>query len=293
MMTAITAAAPPAGARGPRRRSSSWTVLPATYMVSIVILGVTVVPLLYVFLDGARSTAQIANSATALPNPWVWTNYSTILSSASFWEFLGNSALIAGVATVLAVGLGAMAAFALSRYVFRGREAFYTLFVSGLLFPLQIAALPLFLQLQLLGLLDNQFGVALPEAAFSLPITMLILRPFMRAIPGDIEDAALVDGAGRLRFFAQILLPMCRPALVTVALLAFVTSWNQFLLPLLVFSTQSHFTLPLGVYTYQSTYSSDTAIILAFTALAAVPALAVFVWAERYLVAGASGAVKG
>jgi raffinose/stachyose/melibiose transport system permease protein len=293
MMTAITAAAPPAGARGTRRRSSSWTVLPATYMVSIVILGVTVVPLLYVFLDGARSTAQIANSATALPNPWVWTNYSTILSSASFWEFLANSALIAGVATVLAVGLGAMAAFALSRYVFRGREVFYTLFVSGLLFPLQIAALPLFLQLQLLGLLDNQFGVALPEAAFSLPITMLILRPFMRAIPGDIEDAALVDGASRLRFFAQILLPMCRPALVTVALLAFVTSWNQFLLPLLVFSTQSHFTLPLGVYTYQSTYSSDTAIILAFTALAAVPALAVFVWAERYLVAGAAGAVKG
>jgi raffinose/stachyose/melibiose transport system permease protein len=293
MMTAITAAAPPAVARGARRRSTSWTVLPATYMVSIVILGVTVVPLLYVFLDGARSTAQIASSATALPNPWVWTNYSTILSSASFWEFLGNSALIAGIATVLAVVLGAMAAFALSRYVFRGREVFYTLFVSGLLFPLQIAALPLFLQLQLLGLLDNQFGVALPEAAFSLPITMLILRPFMRAIPGDIEDAALVDGASRLRFFAQILLPMCRPALVTVALLAFVTSWNQFLLPLLVFSTQSHFTLPLGVYTYQSTYSSDTAIILAFTALAAVPALAVFVWAERYLVAGASGAVKG
>jgi raffinose/stachyose/melibiose transport system permease protein len=293
MMTAITAAAPPAGARGTRRRSSSWTVVPATYMVSIVILGVTVVPLLYVFLDGARSTAQIANSATALPNPWVWTNYSTILSSASFWEFLGNSALIAGVATVLAVGLGAMAAFALSRYVFRGREVFYTLFVSGLLFPLQIAALPLFLQLQLLGLLDNQFGVALPEAAFSLPITMLILRPFMRAIPGDLEDAALVDGASRLRFFVQILLPMCKPALVTVALLAFVTSWNQFLLPLLVFTTQSHFTLPLGVYTFQSTYSADTAVILAFTALAAVPALGLFIFAERYLVAGAAGAVKG
>jgi raffinose/stachyose/melibiose transport system permease protein len=292
-MTAITAAAPPAGARGNRRRSSSWTILPATYLVSIVILGVTVVPLLYVFLDGARSTAQISNSATALPNPWVWSNYGTILSSASFWEFLGNSALIAGVATVLAVGLGAMAAFALSRYAFRGREFFYTLFVSGLLFPIGIAALPLFLQLQLLGLLDNQFGVALPEAAFSLPITMLILRPFMRAIPGDLEDAALVDGASRLRFFAQIMLPMCKPALVTVALLAFVTSWNQFLLPLLVFTTQSHFTLPLGVYTYQSTYSANTAVILAFTAMAAVPALAVFVWAERYLVAGAAGAVKG
>jgi raffinose/stachyose/melibiose transport system permease protein len=291
-MTAITAA-PPAGARGRQRRSSSWTIMPATYLVSIVILGITVVPLLYVFLDGARSTAQISNSSTALPSPWVWSNYSTILTSASFWQFLGNSTLIAGVATVLAVGLGSMAAFALSRYAFPGREVFYTLFVSGLLFPIGIAALPLFLQLQLLGLLDNQFGVALPEAAFSLPITMLILRPFMRAIPGDLEDAALVDGAGRLRFFVQLLLPMCKPALVTVALLAFVTSWNQFLLPLLVFTTQSHFTLPLGVSTYQSTYSSNTALILAFTMLAAAPALAVFVWAERYLVAGAAGAVKG
>ena len=275
------------------KRSGKWTIMPATYLVCFVILGITVVPLLYVFLDGARSTAQISNSSTALPNPWVWSNYGTILSSASFWEFLANSALIAGVATALAVGLGSMAAFALSRYTFRGREVFYKLFISGILFPLQIAALPLFLQLQLLGLLDNQFGVALPEAAFSLPITILILRPFMRAIPGELEDAALVDGASRLRFFVQIVLPMCKPALVTVALLAFVTSWNQFLLPLLVFSTQSHFTLPLGVSTYQSTYSSDTALILAFTALAAIPALAVFVWAERYLVAGAAGAVKG
>ena len=277
----------------PGKYRRNWTVLPATYLVSIVILGVTVVPLLFVVLDGFRSTAQINNSATGLPSPWVWTNYATILSSAPFWEFLGNSALIAAVATALAVALGSMAAFALSRYAFRGREFFYNVFISGLLFPIGIAALPLFLLLQRLGLLDNQLGVALPEAAFALPITMLILRPFMRAIPGDLEDAALVDGATRLRFFVQILLPLCKPALVTVSLLAFVTSWNQFLLPLLVFTTQSKFTLPLGVATYQSTYSSNTAIILAFTALAAVPALGVFVFAERYLVAGAAGAVKG
>jgi raffinose/stachyose/melibiose transport system permease protein len=288
---AISATVPGAVMPGKYRRN--WTVLPATYLVSIVILGVTVVPLLFVVLDGFRSTAQINNSATGLPSPWVWTNYATILSSAPFWEFLGNSALIAAVATALAVALGSMAAFALSRYAFRGREFFYNVFISGLLFPIGIAALPLFLLLQRLGLLDNQLGVALPEAAFALPITMLILRPFMRAIPGDLEDAALVDGATRLRFFVQILLPLCKPALVTVSLLAFVTSWNQFLLPLLVFTTQSKFTLPLGVATYQSTYSSNTAVILAFTALAAVPALAVFVFAERYLVAGAAGAVKG
>jgi raffinose/stachyose/melibiose transport system permease protein len=281
------------GVAVPGKYRRNWTVLPATYLVSIVIFGVTVVPLLFVVLDGFRSTAQINNSATGLPTPWVWSNYATILSSAPFWQFLGNSALIAAVATGLAVALGAMAAFALSRYAFRGREFFYNVFISGLLFPIGIAALPLFLLLQRIGLLDNQLGVALPEAAFTLPITMLILRPFMRAIPGDLEDAALVDGATRLRFFVQILLPLCKPALITVSLLAFVTSWNQFLLPLLVFTTQSKFTLPLGVATYQSTYSQNTAVILAFTALAAMPALGVFVFAERYLVAGAAGAVKG
>ena len=270
-----------------------YTILPLTYLVAIVIGGVTVVPLLFVFVDGFRTTADINNSPTGLPHPWIWANYSSILTTAPFWQFLGNSALIATVATVLAVGLGSMAAFALSRYVFRGREALFTLFVSGLLFPIGVAALPLYLLLERLSLLDNQFGVAIPEAAFALPLTMFILRPFMRAIPGELEDAAMVDGAGKLRFFVQILLPLAKPAVVTVALLSFVTSWNQYLLPLLVFTTTSHFTLPLGVATYQSQYSQNTGAILAFTALAAVPALGVFMFAERYLVAGAMGAVKG
>jgi raffinose/stachyose/melibiose transport system permease protein len=274
-------------------RRSKYTIMPVTYLVLIVLFGITVVPLLFVFVDGFRTNAAINNSPTGLPHPWVWSNYGPILTSAPFWQFLGNSALIAGVATVLAVVLGSMAGFALSRYVFRGREAIFTLFVSGLLFPLSVAALPLYLLLQRVGLLDNQFGVALPEAAFALPITMLILRPFMRAIPGELEDAALVDGASRFRFFWRILIPLSRPALVTVALLAFVTSWNQYLLPLLVFTTTSHFTLPLGAATYQSQYSQDTGAILAFTALAMVPALGVFVFAERYIVAGATGAVKG
>jgi raffinose/stachyose/melibiose transport system permease protein len=270
-----------------------YAIMPATYLVAIVLLGVTVVPFGFVFVDGFRTTAAINSSPTSLPHPWVWSNYGSVLTTAPFWQFLGNSALIAGVSTVLAVTLGSMAGFALSRYVFRGREAIFTLFLSGLLFPIGVAALPLYLLLQRLGLLDNQFGVALPEAAFALPITMFILRPFMRAIPGELEDAAMVDGASRFRFFWQILLPLAKPALVTVGLLAFVTSWNQYLLPLLVFTTTSHFTLPLGVATYQSQYSQNTGAILAFTALASVPALGVFVFAERFLVAGATGAVKG
>lgn len=267
--------------------------LSMSYLGAIVVLGITVVPLLFVVLGGLRTTAQINASPAGLPGPLVWDNYTAILGSGSFWLFLGNSALIAVLATALAVGLGSMAGYALSRYTFKGREAFYTLFTLGLLFPLGVATLPLYLWLRQLGLLESFWGVAIPEAAFSLPVTIVILRPFMHAIPGEIEDAAVLDGTTRLGFFWRILLPLSRPALTTVGVLAFVTSWNAYLLPLLVFNDSGHFTLPLGVATFQSQYSQDTAKVLAFTALSMIPALAFFVLAERRIVGGLTGSVKG
>ena len=193
-MAAAEASAPRAPGRA-RRRSSA--ALPLTYLASIVLIGITAVPVLFLLVSGFRSNAQINASPVGLPHPWVWLNYSSILTSAAFWGLLGNSALIAVLATVLSVGLGSMNAFALSRYAFRGREGFYTVFVAGLLFPLGVAALPLFLLLQRLGMLDNQIWVGVAEAAFTLPITIVILRPFMRAIPGELGDAAVV-GAERL-----------------------------------------------------------------------------------------------
>jgi len=282
-------------ASGPRRRGPRGLTgsTPAAYLTAIVVIGITVVPLLFVVLGGFRTSAQINADPAGLPSPWVWSNYSGILSSSIFWTFLRNSALIAVIATGTAVGLGSMAAYALSRYAFRGREVFYNLFIIGLLFPIGVAALPLFLLLHQIGLLENPLGVALPEAAFSLPATIVILRPFMRAIPGEIEDAAMLDGASRLGFFWRILLPLSTPALVTVAILAFVTSWNQYLLPLLVFNDQGNFTLPLGVAAFQSQYSQDTARVLAFTALSMLPVLAFLAVAERRIVGGLTGAVKG
>jgi raffinose/stachyose/melibiose transport system permease protein len=274
------------------RSRQTWVTRPATYLVVLFVLAITLLPMLYLILSGFRTTGQLGSNPNGLPHPWVWTNYATILSSAVFWDAVENSAIIAVVATGLAVVLGSMAAFALSRYSFRGRDGLFLLFITGLLFPLNTAALPLFLLLQKIGLNDNLFGVALPEAAFSLPVTILILRPFMRAIPGELEDAAIVDGATRIRFFLRILIPLSRPALVTVGILAFVTSWNTYLLPLIVFSTPSHFTLPLAVAMFQSQYSTDTAKVFAYTALSMIPALAVFVFAQRQLVGGLVGAIK-
>jgi len=293
----MTAASARLGRRTPRRDvirgHRTWLSLPASYLVILVVLGLTIAPMLYLIVGGFSTTAQLNANPNALPHPWVWSNYAAIATSSLFWQAVANSVLIAVVATGLAVALGSMAAFALSRYTFRGREGVYLLFVVGLLFPLNTAALPLFLQLQQMGLNDNLLGVALPEAAFSLPVTIVILRPFMRAIPGELEDAAIVDGATRIRFFLRILLPLSRPALITVGILAFVTSWNAYLLPLVIFSSQNHYTLPLAVASFQSTYTQDTARVYAFTALSMIPALAIFIFAQRKLVGGLVGAIRG
>jgi raffinose/stachyose/melibiose transport system permease protein len=263
------------------------------YVVALVLAAVVLVPILYVVLGGFRTTGQIAADPVGLPDPWVKLNYWSVLSSEAFWRQLGNSVIVAAIATALVVGVSALAAYPLSRMEFRGREAIYTFFTFGLLFPVAVAALPLYLLLRQLGLLETLIGIALPQAAFGIPITIIILRPFMRAIPAELEDAAAMDGCGRLGFFLRVLLPLCRPALATVTILSVITSWNNFILPLLVLTDPNKWTLPLGVAQYSSEHSADTAGILAFTTLSMVPALLFFLAAERRIVGGLSGAVKG
>jgi raffinose/stachyose/melibiose transport system permease protein len=170
----------------------------------------------------------------------------------------------------------------------------FTLFTLGFLFPSAVAILPLFVLVKTLGLLDNPLGIALPQAAFALPLTIIILRPFFRSIPAELEDAAAIDGCGSFGFFWRILLPLARPALATVAVLAVVSSWNAFLLPLVILSDQANWTLPLGLTNFSTQYSSDTARILAYTTLSLVPALVFYLLAERQLVSGLTGgSVKG
>lgn len=291
--TALVTTRRSAAAARRRRRRRRLAAQAPIYAVAILFAAIVLVPLLYVVLGGFRTTGQIAAKPVGLPDPWITSNYTEVLQSGTFWRQVWNSVLIASIATVVVVACGALAAFALSRYEFRGRESLYTLFTLGLLFPIAVAILPLYVLLRQLGMLDSALGVALPEAAFGLPITIVILRPFMRAVPSDLEDAAAIDGCTRFGFFWRIVLPLSRPALMTVAILAVITSWNVYILPLLVMNDQSGWTLPLGVAQYSTEYTQDTAKILAFTALSMIPALVFFLFAERRIVGGLQGAVKG
>lgn len=266
---------------------------PITYVLALAVAAVSIAPVVYVVLGGFRTTGQLAADPAGLPNPWVWSTYANVITQSKFWDEVLNSTLIALSTTLGVVVLGVCAAFVLARYRFRGREGLYTYFTVGLLFPAAAGILPLYLLLRDLSLANTYLGVIIPQVAFQLPLTIVILRPFLAAFPAELEDAAMIDGTDRLGFFWRILLPLSRPALVTVAVLAFVASWNAFLLPLLVLQNESLHTLPLGVQNFSAEHSQDTAGILAFTSLAMMPALLFFSLAERQIVGGLQGAVKG
>jgi raffinose/stachyose/melibiose transport system permease protein len=279
--------------RRPRKGATRARTLPV-HAVLVVVGAVMAVPVLYAVLSGFKSTDQLSRNPIGLPHPWVTSNYTGILGSGSFWRMVGSSTFIAVATTVLVVAVAALAAFSFARFAFRGREVLFTLFTVGLMFPFAVAVLPLFLLLRSMNLLDNPLGVILPQAAFGLPVTIVILRGFFREIPGELEEAATLDGCGPFGFFWRVLLPMARPALGTVSVLAVVGSWNNFLLPLLVFNEPTWWTVPVGVQQFQGQYASDTARVFAYLVLAMVPALAFYAIAERQLVGGlTTGATKG
>lgn len=265
----------------------------AAYFVAILAAGFSVVPVLYIMYSAFRTNGQLSAEPAGWPDPFVVTNYTQILGDSAFWQMLFASTVIALATTVGVVFLGVMAAYPLARYEFPGREALYTYFTAGLLFPITVAALPLYLILLQLKLPGTPWGLVLPQIAFQLPVTIVILRPFVRAIPRELEEAAAIDGAGRVQFFFRILLRLTMPALVTVGVLAFVGSWNAYLLPLLVVQGSDWTTLPLGVARFQSDHSQDTALILAFLSLAMLPAILFFTLMEKRIVSGLTGAVKG
>ncbi|MBE1875891.1 carbohydrate ABC transporter permease [Myceligenerans pegani] len=263
------------------------------YGIALVVVALTLGPVIYGVLGGFRTNAQLAETPAGLPDPWVLDNYVGVLTNPTFWQYTWNSVGVSLITTAVVVVFGVMAAYPLARYEFKGREGLFMVFVVGLLFPATVAIVPLFILItQNLQLGNTWIGVALPQAAFALPMTVVILRPFLMALPKELEEAAMIDGASRIGFFWRILIPLSGPGMVTVGVLAFVASWNAYLLPLLLLQGDMK-TLPLGVADFSSEHASDTAGVFAFTSLAMIPALVFFLAMQKRIVNGLQGAVKG
>lgn len=287
---AVTAIAPRRAVRPSKR--ATWGS-PSIYFIALLLIGTMLAPVVYIIIGGFRTNAQITTDPAGWPNPWQLGNYLDVLTGGIFWNQVLNSTIVAGFTTAAVVTLGLMTSYILARYRFWGQSAMYTLFAAGLMFPLTVAITPLYILVRNLGLMNTLPGVILPQIGFALPITIIILVPFVRAIPNEIEEAASIDGCSRLGFFWRMVLPLATPGVITVGILTFIQSWNGYLLPLFILNNEESFTLPLGVQAFASQYSVDTAKVLAFTSLSMLPALLFFSLFQRRIVGGLTGAVKG
>ena len=192
-----------------------------------------------------------------------------------------------------------LAAFVFSRLDFRGKGWLFNLFTLGLMFPINVAILPVYFVLRQLNennipLIDSLWGVILVQLAFQISGNIMILRGFFTAIPAELQDAAYIDGCNNFDFFWRILLPLARPALAAVAALTMIVSWNDLLVPLVVLNSDELWTLPLGTMQFQGQYGQDLALVSAFVALSAIPTIIFYLFAERQIISGlTAGAVKG
>ena len=266
---------------------------PIVYVLSLVLVLICVTPVVYIIIGGFRTNSQITRDPAGMPNPWNFENYKTVFASNTFWSELVNSLIVSLGTMVGVVALALMVSFVIARYRFRLNKALYSLFAAGMMFPITVAITPLYLLLRNLHLINSHLGIVLPQIAFGLPQAIIIMVPFMKSIPLELEEAAELDGCSRLGFFFRMVLPLSGPGVATVAILTFVSSWNAYMLPLFLLNDSSKYTLPLGVQMFSSQHSVDTAQVLAFTSLSMIPALICFTIFQKKIVGGLAGAVKG
>ncbi|MDZ4763520.1 MAG: carbohydrate ABC transporter permease [Chloroflexota bacterium] len=211
-------------------------------------------------------------------------NYQEGITSFNFVRYLGNSLVVTIVATAITLLINSMAAFALSKYQFRGRDSILMLTVGTLMVPLSVIIIPVFLVITQIGWNNNLLGVIIPAAA--TPTGVFLLRQYMLTIPDELIDSARIDGASEWRIYLQIILPLARPALAVLAIFSIMWRWNDFLWPLIVLSRSEFFTLQVGLNSFQGELNAQWNLILAMTVLTLLPITFVFAFLQRYITAG-------
>jgi raffinose/stachyose/melibiose transport system permease protein len=250
-------------------------------------------PLIATVLGGFKSLGELRTNPFGLPHVWMWSNYWSILTGYRYWQVLGNSLLIALFTVALTLIVSSMAAFTFAHLRFFGDKFLLSYIQLGLLFPVATAIVPLFIKIRDLGLLDSYWGIILPQVAFSLAMSVLLIRNAFKQLPSELLDAAMMDGCGYFRYFIYVTLPLSGPILSTVAVISFVGSWNGYLLPLIVLNSESRYPWTLGLMAYQGQYMTSWQLVLAFITLTILPAIIMFLMAQRYIVAGlTAGAIK-
>ncbi len=254
---------------------------------------ITVLPLLWMFSASfmPRGEATIY-PPRLLPSHVTFSNYHELFTRMNFGRNFANSLLIAAGTTIFSLLLNSMAGYAFAKLRFTGRDRLFNALVAALVIPTQVGMLPLFLMLKSVGLVNSYWGVILPSMATIFGI--FLIRQFMLSLPDDLIDAARIDGASEWRIYWSIVLPLARPVLVTLAIFAFMSAWNDFMWPLIVLTDSTKYTLPVAVANLVGEHVQDTELMMASSVLTILPVLLLFLVLQKHYIAGIMvGSVKG
>ena len=265
-------------------------------LIQIFLIGNAIImlyPILMMAMSGFKTNAEIFTHPFALPNSWNLDNFKVIWTQTNVPRFLLNSVIVTGFSVFFLLVMGTMAAYALSRYRWRGSIMVSLFFLSGLMLPLRLAIIPLFIQLKFLGLTDSPLGLICIYDAMSLPATVFILTGFLRSLPAELEDSARMDGASELRIMIQIMVPLIAPAMVIAGIYNAVPIWNDFFFPLIFIQSPEWKTLAQGLTQFFGEYSINYGVLYAGLTLAALPIVVIFISQSRRFIAGmTAGAIK-
>jgi multiple sugar transport system permease protein len=265
-----------------RRRLGNWLAFGVLLVAAIIWL----IPLAWAIDTALKTEAD----TTAIPVSWIpasgftFESFVEVLRAGNMLRWYFNSALTSSVITVVVVLLASLAAFGISRVPFRGRSTVFWIILVGLMVPPQVLIVPLFTEMDFFRLIDTYPGIILPQIAS--PLAVFIFKQFFDGLPHELEDAALVDGASRLRIYWQIWMPLSRPVVAAVAIFTFVLSWNNFIIPFIMVSNTEMMTIPVGLATVQSSYGVRYADIMASAVLGGLPLIIVFLFFQRQIVQG-------
>jgi multiple sugar transport system permease protein len=257
------------------------------YVVLIVGALIMVFPFVWTIVTSISPGASLTTTPKLIPDDPSLSPYAELFQRVPFGQVIVNSVLIAVVSTVFQLVTSSMAAYVFARMPFRGRGAIFVLYLATLMIPFQVLIVPLFVEMKSLGLINSYLGAILPTIASAFGV--FLLRQAINTVPYELDQAATLDGAGHFRVFFQIVLPLVRPALATLAVFGFLNTWNSFLWPLIILRDPAMQTLPVALSSLQGQFSTQWDVLMAGSVISIIPMFALYVFAQKYIVQGVAG----
>ncbi|NED97286.1 carbohydrate ABC transporter permease [Phytoactinopolyspora alkaliphila] len=241
-------------------------------------------PFLWTVVTSITTDGNLSGGPTLIVEDPTLDAYRTLFEALPMWRIVANSFGVAVAATVFQLITGSMAAYGFARLQFRGKNIIFALYLATLMVPMQVLVVPLFIQMTRFNLNDTYFALLAPSVASAFGI--FLLKQAMESVPRELDEAATIDGANHLRIYATIILPLVRPALATLAVFAFMSSWNSFLWPLVVIRSPELMTLPLGLATLHGQFTTAWNVVMAGSVISILPIAVVYLFAQRHIIAG-------